>query len=1003
MSRLLYVSQGTAPIEPEASVVLRISIRPSKQGSPYTASVTTAAGKYVVEAPNAFAVAIREDMRNLRWKAIGLRDPGDSMLIDAGKRIGELLFPEHQKAIWNCLEPGKAKQIVVAFAPGTEELFQVPWELIVANGGFLLADRGSHLVREWGSREYPAAQALPIDILYVSFASDSSLDFQRERNAIDAAVPLSANLAFLANPSLETLTNTLKRVKATVVHIASHGSYNYIEGRHYVGVGNGQFVPLQVLMDLLSDHAPEVLVLGICESAQLSSDIEFQMPAAKTPRNIVGYSYPVEDRTAIESTRVFYEGLIQGKPLAAIMADVRGLSLADPYTFFNVVHYRVDGATDRSWIAEPKKLTNTRGPGPMLVGRESELGVITESVLAHPLTTLIAPRGFGGTTLLEVWLWMNSRSAIDAIPYIRESNPERLRELVRARGTIDNNSEPLVVVDGPASLFTKADLKGVRVLRIVEIAAYKPIEGENTILLRELDAEAASLLARRILPKGSVPIPNRGLGLVPGVIRHIADHLGFDLTQAEQWLDAENQMSQRFAKLTDEGKRVASLLAAVGGYSQLNTEGDHAEKAYGMPIDFLSKGIQNALDSGVIVKGAGGYHLASDFSLMREKWFPHFVEENASVLKYMFRVAMTLMTRGPARDRDADFATRVLLMAVEMKQHDYAMELFTVLIPWYSNLGRLEQLLTIAKSLRNQTGMEGVVAQGTIAKILTEQSLYQDALKMHQDLELRLKDLQGEEWYEQNLIASLTGQVDCLTNLGMPDESLEKLKQAEALAKTWKGASPDIRPRLLAQLGELLLYRGHTKAALVGLNQAVPLAEKAKSPSLLADVLYTKAKILWQLDQNAEAEALLERIRRVIEIKEVPRMYPQVLDLQGKLMAERNDPKAIDFLLESYELDLDASDYRGAALSLLSLVKLYVEIGDLDQAELRLSEVEKLVNDRALETERGGVEFNRGAIYFLRGDKQRARASFLLAEKMDLQVGQFRNAAQARARAEDCG
>lgn len=984
---------------------IKLSIRLSaknKRGSGYTATVRTSAGSYDVEAPDAFAAVIREDMRNLRWKAIGLRDPGDSMLIDAGKRIGDLLFPDDRKNVWDCLRPGEAKQIVVAFTPGTEELFQVPWELTVANGGFLLADQGSHLVREWGAGAHATSQALPVNILYVSFASDSSLDFQQERNAIDSAVPLSANLMFLANPSQEVLASTLKRMKPNVLHIASHGSYDFIEGQHFVGVGNGQFVPLQLLMELLSDHVPEVLVLGICESARLSSDIGFEMPEARTPRNIVGYSYPVEDHTAIESTRVFYEGLVRGKPLSTILADVRGLSLADPFTFFNLVHYQLEGAGDCSWAAEPKKLTNTRGRGPMLIGREAELGAITESVLTYELTTVLAPRGFGGTALIESWAWMNGRSASDPIPYIRESNSERLRELVGAHSTTKKKDEPLVIVDDPTSVLTKADLKGVRVLRSVEISAYKPVEGENTILLRELDAEGASLLAGRILPKGSAPVPNRGLGLVPGVIREIARHPGFDLRQAEQWFDAENRMSQRFARLTEEGKRVGSLLVAVGGYSQLNTDGDYVETAYGMPAEYLVNGIQNGLESGVIVKGPGGYYLAPDFRLMRKKWFPRYAEENAGVLKDMFRVAMTLMTREPVRDGDADFATRVLLMAVEMKQYDYAMELFTVLIPWYSNRGRLEQLLTIAKSLSDQTGMEGVVAQGTVAKILTELSLYQEALKMHQDLELRLKGLKGEKWYEQNLIASLTGQVDCLTNLGMPDASLEKLKEAAAVAETWKDATPDTRPRLLAQLGELLLYRGNTEAALVGLNEAVQLAEKAGSASLLADVLYTKAKILWQLDENEEAEALLKKIHEVIDIREVSRMYPQVLDLQAKLMAERKDPKAIDFLFESYERDLATSDYRGAALSLLSLIKLYVEIGELDQAELRLKELEKLVNDRSLDTERGGVEFYRGAIYFERGDKQQARASFLLAENLDMNVGQLRHAAQARARAEEC-
>src|SRR5690242_6858997 len=170
-------------------MVLKISVRLTAKGGPYTAAVTTPAGSYDIEAPDAFAAVIREDMRNLRWKAIGLRDPGDSMLIEAGKRIGDLLFPEHRRAIWSCLGPGEAKQIVVAFAPGTEELFQVPWELMVVNGAFLLAHQGSHLVREWGPAMQATTEALPVSILYVSFASDSSLDFQRERETIDAAIP----------------------------------------------------------------------------------------------------------------------------------------------------------------------------------------------------------------------------------------------------------------------------------------------------------------------------------------------------------------------------------------------------------------------------------------------------------------------------------------------------------------------------------------------------------------------------------------------------------------------------------------------------------------------------------------------------------------------------------------------------------------------------------------------------------------------------------------------
>src|SRR6266852_4598196 len=87
------------PVPRRLHMVLRISIRLNATGGPYTATVTTPTDSYDVEAPNAFAAVIREDMRNLRWKAIGLRDPGDVMLIEAGTRIGNLLFPLEQKAI----------------------------------------------------------------------------------------------------------------------------------------------------------------------------------------------------------------------------------------------------------------------------------------------------------------------------------------------------------------------------------------------------------------------------------------------------------------------------------------------------------------------------------------------------------------------------------------------------------------------------------------------------------------------------------------------------------------------------------------------------------------------------------------------------------------------------------------------------------------------------------------------------------------------------------------
>src|SRR5260370_31436232 len=84
-------------------MVLRISIRLNATGGPYRATVTTPTGSYDVEAPNTFAAMIREDMKNLRWKANSLPHPRDSRLIQASKRICDLLFPLDRITSSNCL------------------------------------------------------------------------------------------------------------------------------------------------------------------------------------------------------------------------------------------------------------------------------------------------------------------------------------------------------------------------------------------------------------------------------------------------------------------------------------------------------------------------------------------------------------------------------------------------------------------------------------------------------------------------------------------------------------------------------------------------------------------------------------------------------------------------------------------------------------------------------------------------------------------------------------
>src|SRR5689334_20520125 len=70
------------------------------------------------------SASVREDMRLLRWKAIGLHDPGDSLLIAVGDRLSRLLLEP------NLVMRRPPKVVRIQFNAGTDDLIHLPWELL---------------------------------------------------------------------------------------------------------------------------------------------------------------------------------------------------------------------------------------------------------------------------------------------------------------------------------------------------------------------------------------------------------------------------------------------------------------------------------------------------------------------------------------------------------------------------------------------------------------------------------------------------------------------------------------------------------------------------------------------------------------------------------------------------------------------------------------------------------------------------------------------------------
>jgi hypothetical protein len=89
-----------------------------------------------------FSSGVREDIRLLRWKAIGLHNPGDLLLIEIGVRISKLIFVPEREKEWTDIVPAQPALLRIRFAEGTAELLNLPWELLRIGDRFVLARAG---------------------------------------------------------------------------------------------------------------------------------------------------------------------------------------------------------------------------------------------------------------------------------------------------------------------------------------------------------------------------------------------------------------------------------------------------------------------------------------------------------------------------------------------------------------------------------------------------------------------------------------------------------------------------------------------------------------------------------------------------------------------------------------------------------------------------------------------------------------------------------------------
>src|SRR5260370_16464367 len=97
----------------------------------YRFRVRTGAREITTDVDADLATSFYEDLRLLRWKSVGVRDPGDVLLNHVGDRLAELIASPER---WNELGLlNEMRQVRVQFSQAAHRLMPFPWELFRVN------------------------------------------------------------------------------------------------------------------------------------------------------------------------------------------------------------------------------------------------------------------------------------------------------------------------------------------------------------------------------------------------------------------------------------------------------------------------------------------------------------------------------------------------------------------------------------------------------------------------------------------------------------------------------------------------------------------------------------------------------------------------------------------------------------------------------------------------------------------------------------------------------
>jgi tetratricopeptide (TPR) repeat protein len=854
------------------------------------------------------ATSFYEDLRLLRWKSVGLHNPGDVLLSNVGDRLAGMIAPP---ARWQELGLHNEVRLVrVQFSQAAHHLMTFPWELLRINDEFLIGAEGSHLIREAPAAAGKNRKRNPrINIVHISLGTDSDLRFDEERAALLEAVPDSIPIEFLIDPSAGHVEAVLDGFRPQIVIVSGHGHYDDLRREHYLAAGRDEIVPTAFLTAACASYGCKLLVLSTCESARLGGSVVDNQ--AILPADLIAFTFPVRTTTATRSIACLFQELVRGRTISEAMAAVRAIDVDDVYAFFNTVHLHRDRARSlRITDATPRP---PGPPAPRCPGMELALGTLNSVAHTPDPTTLIAAVGSGGDALIQHWAALVGRS-----------------QAMAARWRVLLDGAPLL--DAPQG----------QVVRLAYTHSYVPLPAENLLYSDGMDREFAQRqLAERDEDLARRMAKHPLLGM-PGFVQDLCT--GHTEQDAVERFERENRMVERAARLSRDGIIFASWLFTNESYvaSGYEDRAAYAEtiKDFGMTERTIVAGIENAVAAGVLLVRPDSLLLAPEFMLLGDRWFPNWRTDHRTVFRMLCGAVGMLAAHGKM---DPEKDSRILDWAIRLEDWEVAPILCITVCRWYGEHGRLDEMKDIIEQVfPHAAGMEHIILRGHLVTIATNQGDYRSGLIANQQIEADLEALRDDTDYPRNKQATITQQIDCLIELGRFDEAEQRWRDAHDLIPRLDEYQGEAEARLLGQLAHLRREQEADEDALAAATRAVQVAiDHDCSPVLVAELRHTKADLLRREGRDREAVA---ELNAMVGVPMSPGLRSRFLHLKALLLERYNAPDALEHFLESYQHDLLRGDEAGVAISLLAIARIYFDEHEYDRARERIREAMPLAN-----------------------------------------------------------